>query len=118
MKRVVFIPPLPLNAFPYKRFAMYIERKSIDEVREFVESAKKLGIPIVGYIRHESTVRLLNQLFGLDLKPSSELYKHGEGDALIVVGLKKPVRGQEIEVKPEDLDLAIAAIVASETSSG
>jgi len=115
MMRLVFVPPVPLNAFPYRKFAMVIVRVSIEEVARLVNHAKKNGIPILNYVRHESTVRLLNQFFGLDLKPSSELYKHGKGDALIVVGLKKPVRGQEVEVKPEDLDLAIAAVAVFET---
>jgi hypothetical protein len=33
-----------------------------------------------------------------------------EDDILVVVGLKKPVRGQEVEVSVEDLDLVVVRV--------
>ena len=61
----------------------------------------------MNYIRHPSTVRILNEVLGLDLQPSTSLYQYQPGDIIIVVGLRRPVRGQEVEVRPEDLDVAI-----------
>ena len=65
----------------------------------------------MNYIRHPSTVRILNEVLGLDLQPSSELYQYQQGDIVIVVGLRRPVRGQEVEVTVNDLDIAIISIV-------
>ncbi len=110
MARLVFVPPVPLNAFPYKRFDLVVKRVTIGEIKREVEFAKEAGVPIENYIRHESTVRVLNEALGLDLKPSSALYQHKYGDTIIVVGLKKPVRGQEVQVSLEDLDLAIIQV--------
>ncbi|RLE65542.1 MAG: hypothetical protein DRJ38_03590 [Thermoprotei archaeon] len=107
MTRLIFAPPLPLNAFQGKTISIKVRRLSIEELRHLVEQYKQHGVEIVNFIRHPSTVKLLNQLLGLNMQPSSELYQYQQGDIIIVVGLRRPVRGQEVEVKPEDLDVAI-----------
>ncbi|RLG84700.1 MAG: hypothetical protein DRO39_07245 [Thermoprotei archaeon] len=111
MARLIFAPPLPLNAFQGKTISIKVRRLSIEELRHLVEQYKQQGVEIMNYIRHPSTVRILNEVLGLDLQPSSELYQYQQGDIVIVVGLRRPVRGQEVEVTVNDLDIAIISIV-------
>ena len=53
---------------------------------------------------------MLSEILGKQLTPSTELYVWREDDILVVVGLKKPVRGQEVEVSVEDLDLVVVRV--------
>ena len=109
--RLVFVPPLPLNAIKKSTFVMLVQRRSIEFIKILIDYAKEQKMPIECYIRHESTVKLLNEVLGLDLKPSNALYEYRDGDILVMVGLKKPVRGAEVtDVKLEDLDIALAFI--------
>jgi len=110
MTRLIFAPPLPLNAFPYQTFTINVRRLSIEELEEVVNCYRQQGAEIKNYIRHPSTVRLLNEVLGLDLQPTTSLYQYQPGDIIIVVGLKRPVRGQEVEVSIEDLDIAMISI--------
>ena len=111
MTRLVFAPPLPLNAFPYNNFTISIRRIGVDELKQLVDRCRQQGAEVRCYIRHPSTVRLLNQLLGLNLEPSAELYQYQHGDIIVVIGLKKPVRGHEVEVTVNDLDIALIEIV-------
>jgi len=106
MCRLVFVPPIPLSAFPFRSFVLVVFRIDLEELKRIVEMYRKEGYHIECYIRHASTVQVLNDVLGLNLKPSSALYQYQDGDQLIVVGLKKPVRGQEVQVSVEDLDIA------------
>ena len=110
--RIVFIPPLPLNAFPYKQFSLLVSKTSFEGLKKILKKYQESGVEleIKNFVRHESTVQILNQELGLSLKPSSELYSYQEGDIMIVVGLKKPVRGQEIQVSRDDIELAIVTL--------
>ena len=86
--------------FTGKEYTMYYKRISLEELKELAKDAD-----VINYVRHESTVKLLSSILGKQLTPNAGLYQWVDGDILVVVGLKKPVRGQELEVKPEDLDL-------------
>ena len=86
----------------------------LEEVKEFIDYAKEKGDEILCFIRHESTVSVLNKVFGLNLKPSNELYQYREGDVLVVVGLKKPIRGHEVHVTIADLDIAMVSVIREE----
>jgi len=101
--RYVFLNALPLNALqinkPTKLVVTPVESKVL---KQLVPEMK----PRVSYIRHPGTIQLLNKLFGLDLKQSSELYRYQKGDVLYIITLKKPIRGQEINSVTED-DLLI-----------
>ena len=113
MGRIVFAPPIPISAIPYKKFLLQVERKSINEIRSMINLFKGMGYNIECYIRHTSTVDILNKALGLDLKPSSELYSYKDGDILVVVGLKNPVRGKEVKVSSvDDLDIAVVYVVS------
>jgi hypothetical protein len=116
-KRVVFLNALPLNAV--HREVVNIKCVKLSDIilarHEFSEILSELKAmirerEIVNYIRHESTVKLLSNILGVELKPSSDLYKYKCGDALVVVTLNKPQRGQEVEVKEEDLEYFVCKV--------
>jgi len=91
--------------FPgYKELTLYY-RVGIDELKELVKDAE-----VLNYVRRESTVKVLSEILGKQLTPSTELYMWQEDDVLVVVGLKKPVRGQEVEASAEDLDLVVVRV--------
>jgi hypothetical protein len=104
--RIVLLNALPLNAFPIlqdRQFEITGEVVALDELIVVLKFAQHYNIRIENYIRHEPTVKLLSQLTGVELKPESGLYSYSEGDEIYIITLRKPVRGQEVEVKPEDL---------------
>jgi len=104
--RIVFLNALPLNAIPLNTFMIYCTR-NMDRIKFFVDTASE----IESYIRHESTLKIINELFKTNLKSSSGLYTYQRDDKLIIVTLKKPIRGVEMEtVKPEDLDITLCFI--------
>jgi len=106
MKRVVFVGGIAPSMFPsYKELTLYYRRVGIDELKELVKDAE-----VLNYVRHGSTVKVLSEILGKQLTPSTELYVWREDDVLVVVGLKKPVRGQEVEVSAEDLDLVVVRV--------
>jgi hypothetical protein len=104
--RAVLLNALPLNAIKYNEFTVKCVRAPLDAIKFIVKHSSSLE----NYIRHESTIRLLNNVLGLDLKPSSGLYEHRPLDMMIVVSLKRPIRGQEVEVKPEDLEYILCIV--------
>ena len=106
--RVVLLNALPLSAIPKEAyyFDILCKRTSIEAIVDVVRNSFK----VENYIRHESTVKLLSKLLNIDLKQSSDLYTYKKGDVLVIVTLKKPVRGQEVEVKEEDLDYFMCTV--------
>jgi hypothetical protein len=104
--RIVLLNALPLNAFPVeadKQFEIAGEVVALDELVVILKFAQHYGVKIENYIRHEPTVKLLSQLTGVELKPENKLYLYDENDEIYIITLKKPQRGVEVEVKPEDL---------------
>jgi hypothetical protein len=104
--RIVLLNALPLNAFPIlqdREFVIVGEVVDIYELIILLKFAQHYNIKIENYIRHEPTVRLLSQITSLELKPESGLYTYSEGDEIYIITLRKPQRGVEVEVKPEDL---------------
>jgi hypothetical protein len=113
--RLVFLNALPLNAFklppPFKLITLYVHVIDVNELKGVVERAKALKIPIISYIRHEATVKYLNERLSLNLTPSSGLYEFQKYDVIVIVTLKKPERGKEItEIKDEDLDIYLVEV--------
>jgi hypothetical protein len=105
--RVVLLNALPLNAIKDAYyFDILCKRTDIEAIADIVRHSLK----VENYIRHESTVKLLSKLLNIDLKPSSDLYTYKKGDVLAIITLKKPIRGQEVEVKEEDLDYFMCTI--------
>jgi hypothetical protein len=109
VKRDILLNALPLNAIEGERFNLTVIRITpyylIGSLKEDMEK----GVEVVNYIRHPATVSLLNT-HGLNLVPSSGLYSYRAGDVLFIVTVKTPVRGQEVEVKFEDLDCFIVFV--------
>jgi hypothetical protein len=99
-KRLVLLNALPLNAIQSDFFVITCKKVPLSVVVELIKSSDNVD----NYIRHESTVKLLSRLSGKELKPSSGLYKHEDFDVLEIVTLKRPIRGQEVEVTEEDLE--------------
>jgi len=109
--RLVFLNALPVNAFKSPplppKFTLHVYNISIHVLKSVIDDmVKPWGIPIVNYIRHEGTVRYLNEKLSLNLQPNAGVYGYQKGDGLIIVVLKKPERGREVtEIKDEDLDI-------------
>ena len=93
------------SMFGYKELLIRYKKISTEELKELAKDAE-----VINFIRHESTVKLLSSILKKEMPPNSGLYTWREGDVLVIVGLKKPIRGQEVEVKPEDLELVLCRI--------
>ncbi len=104
-RRIVLVGGVAPSMFAGNEFTMYYRRISLDELRDLVKDAE-----VVNYVRHESTVKFLTQALNRNMQPNPGLYTWQEGDYLMVVGLKEPIRGQELEIKPEDLDLVLVRV--------
>jgi hypothetical protein len=107
-RRAVLLNALPLNAIPpsVHYFDIACKRATIDAVADIIKQSTR----VENYIRHESTVKLLSSLLNIDLKPSSELYEYRNGDVLAIITLKKPIRGQEVEVREDDLEYFVCTV--------
>ena len=105
--RCVILNALPIQAFKDILPArLYVQPVTPEQLKKLVESCKE----IANYIRHPTTVEVLNKQLGLQLSPSSGLYQYREGDTVIVVVLKKPIRGQEVTVNLKDLDFYLVKL--------
>jgi len=112
-KRVVLLNALPLNAIPYERFAIQVNRLSPDAFEYSILQDIDKGYQIISFIRHKATVDLLSKMLNVEIKVSNELYKYQESDLIYIVTLKpeKIQRGQEAtDLKPEDLAYYYIAI--------
>jgi len=102
MARLVLLNALPLNMFgDVKRVSMVVERIGIDDLKRLV----RIHRDVACYIRHASTVKVLSDALGIELRISNSVYRYAVGDDIVVVTLKRPVRGQEVEVSISDLEL-------------
>ena len=80
------------------------QRRCINDIVDLVKN----NVQVENYIRHEDTVKLLNKYLPVELKTSQQLYTFRPGDVMVIVSLKKPMRGVEVtDVKLEDLDLVL-----------
>ena len=106
-RRVVILNALPLNAIQYRTFSIRCVRfANVSALREL-----EIGKEVVNYVRHESTIKILSKLLDVELKPSASLYEYRDRDALVIVTLKKPIRGQEVEAKEEDLECFVCEVI-------
>jgi hypothetical protein len=107
-KRTVLLNALPLNAIPFSVFSVACKKTAPTAIADVVARSEA----VENYVRHESTVKLLSRLLNVDLKPSSGLYEYKNSDVLVIVTLKKPQRGQEIEAREEDLDYLLCTVIS------
>ena len=103
--RIVLVGGLAPSMFGYKELLIRYKKISTEELKELAKDAE-----VINFIRHESTVRLLSQVLNRELVPNTGLYQWREGDELVIIGLRRPARGQEVEVKADDLDLVLCKI--------
>lgn len=102
--RYIFLNALPIQALNItKPTKIIITPVKPNILKQLIPLMKD---DIENYIRHPATVQLINKLFNINLKPSSELYSYHEGDVIYVFVLKKIVRGKEVSNITEN-DLAI-----------
>jgi hypothetical protein len=104
-KRVVLVGGVAPSMFNQNELTMYYKRITLDELEELAKDAE-----VVNFVRHESTVKLLSNALEKQLTPNAGLYTWQEGDILVIVGLKKPVRGQEMQIVADDLDLVVVYV--------
>jgi len=105
-RRIVVLNALPLNALPRAPLRMTVEPMSAVTLARWLEHMVRQGYAVVHYIRHPATIRLLRDLGApIDEQPNSGLYQYADGDIIIVVTLRQPQRGAEIQrVEPGDVE--------------
>ena len=115
--RLVLLNAFPISMLPWEEYPgerrwinVYLVEITPDELKWAVDDAVKSGTPILCYIRHPSTVRVLSEFLGVSLQPSAGLYKWRKGDRVYIVALKRPVRGADVEVSMDDLRIISCGI--------
>jgi len=100
--RVIILNGFPVSAMMRhaNQATFYFERIPLGELRRRIEEAKREGVEVVSYIRHQATARLLG------VEPSSGNYEYKRGDVIYIIVLSTPQRGAEVtEVKEDDVEV-------------
>jgi len=111
--RIVILNALPLNALPRSHLELDVLPVSLQDLARWVQRRLQEGWQLVHYIRHPATITALRQLgIPLSEQPNSGLYSYDAGDIIVVVSLRAPQRGQEVQyVRPEDLETWIVTVL-------
>ncbi len=97
-RRVVFLNALPLNALPRAHLELDVLPVSISDLVVWTQRRLQEGYQLVHYIRHVATVNALRALgIPLSLESNSGLYSYDTGDIIVVVTLRTPARGQDVQ---------------------
>ena len=108
--RCVLLNAMPLNAMPFEAFTLNVRKVSVAELKQLVQLCSELQ----NFVRHEATVKLLSSLLSVNLTQSAALYRYQDGDKLVVVSLKAPVRGQEVaSLSVSDLEIYVVDVSTS-----
>ena len=108
MGRLVILNALPLNAFGVGEFMLRVRRVDFKELSALAGAHGS----VIHYVRHRATVSLLSKYIPLNPSPNPGLYKYEVGDTLLVVVLKSPQRGQEVDTLTEgDVELFLVSLV-------
>jgi hypothetical protein len=112
-RRIVFLNALPLNALPRRHLRLDILPVSISELAQWAQRRTTEGWQIIHYIRHGATVETLRATgVPLDPQPNSGLYQYAPGDVIVVVTLRNPPRGQEVQqVNISDLEAWVVTML-------
>jgi len=104
--RAVLLNALPLNALPRSPLRLRVQPLRIEEIGWYVQ-----GRQVVHFIRHQSTIDVL-RTFGIPVaNAETGLYRYQQGDRLIVITLRTPIRGSEqANVAPADLEAWLVEI--------
>ncbi|MFZ8839713.1 MAG: hypothetical protein ACO2PM_12570 [Pyrobaculum sp.] len=113
VRRIVFLNALPLNALPRSHLRLDILPVSIAELAQWAQRRVAEGYEVVHFIRHPATIAALRAVgIPLSEQPSSGLYQYAHGDVIVVVTLRAPQRGQEVQqVSPQDLEVWVVAVL-------
>jgi hypothetical protein len=111
--RIVFLNALPLNALPRRHIQLDVIPISINELAQWIQRRVAEGREVVHFIRHPATIAALRAVgIPLSEQPSSRLYQYAHGDVIVVVTLRAPQRGQEVQqVSPQDLEVWVVAVL-------
>jgi len=113
-RRIVFLNAMPLNSLPRSHIRLdVLPVSNINELATWTQRRLREGWQLIHYIRHPATIQALRQL-GIPLpeQPNSGLYTYDAGDIIVVVSLRSPTRGQEVQqVRPEDLETWIVTVL-------
>ncbi len=105
--RLIILPALPASAVQ-NEFHAIIKPITLQELKEFVEERKQLIAEVINFNRHEPTNRILAKYVSLPMKQGN-MYYFQQGDVMVLVGLKTraPKGTMDVEVREEDLALAL-----------
>ena len=97
--RIVVLNALPLNALPRRPLNMIVEPiMNIVSAARWLGHMARQGYEVVHYVRHPATIQLLRDLGApLPETPNAGLYQYADGDIIIVVTLRQPQRGAEVQ---------------------
>jgi hypothetical protein len=87
-------------------------RRAIVEFRQLTPSELRelanRAATVISYIRHQSTVEAISSIIKLETNAGNYVYR--PGDTIVMITLKVPVRGQEVQVRPEDLVIYLVSV--------
>ena len=89
-------------------------RTSLNSLSSFIETiTRHASVEFTHYIRHKATLEVVRKyLPQLSPEPNASAYVYKPGDIIIVVALKTPQRGQEVQqINENDLDVAIVEVI-------
>jgi hypothetical protein len=111
--RVVILNALPLNALPRRHLRLDVLPVNISDLAAWIQRRVAEGYTIEHYIRHGATIQALRAVgIPLSEQPNSGLYSYSHGDILVVVTLRNPPRGQEVQqVNISDLETWIVTVL-------
>jgi hypothetical protein len=111
--RVIILNALPPNALPKARVRLDMEPVDIVELGHRLHEWLARGYELVHYVRHEATLRVISRELGIPLpEPNSDLYTYRDGDVLVIVTLKNPLRGREVQqVNIGDLEFWVVTVL-------
>ena len=112
-RRAVFLNALPLNAMPRRHIQLDVIPVSIGDLVGWIQRRAQEGYQIIHYIRHQATIAALRALGApLNDQPNAGLYQYEAGDIIVVVSLRNPPRGQEVQqVSISDLEAWVVAVL-------
>jgi len=111
--RVVLLNALPLNALPRSHLRIDVIPVAINDLVAWSQRRAAEGYELVHFIRHPATIQALMSV-GIPLSEAtnSGLYTYQPGDIIVVVSLRNPPRGQEVQqVSISDLEAWVVAVL-------
>jgi hypothetical protein len=104
--RIVVLNAMPLNSLPRSHIRLDILPVALQDLAVWVQRRLREGWQLIHFIRHPATIAALRTAgIPLSEQPNAGLYQYAPGDVLVVVTLRNPPRGQEVQqVNASDLE--------------